>query len=120
MWTSPFRFTERTSSASDLLPVCNETLSWPPEIPEGASAEEAIVQPETACGAGCRLTLRGECFASAASPQLQTECGLGLYVVFSFSCFYCLTQITRISLVSLAYTARTPLESQHSNTNSIL
>ena len=34
--------------------------------------------------------------------------------------FYCVTQITRISLVSLTYTARTPLENQRSDTNSIM
>ena len=39
---------------------------------------------------------------------------------FSSSRFYCVTQITRISLVSLTYTARTPLENQRSDVNSIM
>jgi len=69
------------SELANLLPVCNETLSWPPTVPEGASAEDAVVAPETACGAGCSAHVSEEqCFSSAASPQLQSECGLGLYV----------------------------------------
>ena len=95
---------------ADLLPVCNETLSWPPEV-GGCECREAIVQPETACGAGCSADVsEEECFASAASPQLQTECGLGLYVVFLFFTFLLShsnnKNITRIARLYRTNTAR--------------
>ena len=43
------------------------------------------------------------------------DCGVNSNTNFSFSRFYYVTQITRISLVSLTHTARKSLENQRSN-----